>query len=113
MKGTCDRQFAEVQAEYLETRDKKHLDRMYLISAELAAYYIAKYARVHGLYLDIDDLAHDSAAYIIGIYLRKPEFRINPLSGYLYRCCDSMMWRDKTWNKKTTPLEPLVDMELI
>jgi hypothetical protein len=113
MTGTHNLQFAKVQAEYLDTRDKKHLDRMYLISAELAARYIAKYARERGLYLDIDDLAHDSAAYIIGLYLRKPEFRINPLSGYLFRCCNSMMWRDKTWNKKTTPLEPLVDMELI
>jgi hypothetical protein len=47
------------------------------------------------------------------MYLRKPGFRLEPLSGYLFRCCNTVMWKDKAWDKKTVSLEPLADMELI
>jgi hypothetical protein len=113
MTGTHNIRFAAVQEEYLKNRDKKHLDQMYRICLELAVRYIAKYARSRGLLLDSEELAHDAAAYIIGMYLRKPDFRLEPMAGYVFRCCNSIMWRDKTWDKKTVSMEPLVEMELI
>jgi hypothetical protein len=113
VNGTHNIRFAEVQAEYLKERDKKHLNQMYLLCFELAKRYIAKYARVRGLALDVAELAHDSAAYVIGMYLRKSDFRLEPMSGYMCRCCNSIMWKDKTWDKKTVSMEPMVEMELI
>jgi hypothetical protein len=113
MMGTHNIRFAEVQEQYLKTRDKKLLDQMYLICLKLAERYLKKYAYSHRLTLDIAGFAHDSAAYVIGMYLKKPGFRLEPLSGYLYCCCKSAMWRDKTWDKKTVSMEPLVEMELI
>jgi hypothetical protein len=113
MTGTHNIRFAEAQASYLETREKRHLDRMYRICADLAEKYIAKYARRRDLDIDIAELAHDGAASLIALYIRKPEFRLEIMCGYLYRCCNTAMWRDKTWNKKTVSLEPMVEMELI
>jgi hypothetical protein len=111
--GTHNIRFAEAQAGYLRARDNTHLDQMYRICRELAAIYTAKYARGRGLNLSIDEIAHDSAAGIISMYLRKPEFRLEPLSGYLFRCCNTAMWKDRNWDKKTVSMEPLIDMELI
>jgi hypothetical protein len=113
MTGTHNIRFAEVQEKYVKDRKSAYLDQMYLICLELAKRYIAKYARGRGLTLDTDELAHDSVAYVIGRYIVNPDFRLNPMSGYLFRCCNSIMWRDKTWNKKTVSLEPLVEMECI
>jgi hypothetical protein len=105
MTGTHNIRFAELQEKYLETREGRYLGEMYLVCAELAANYIRKYARSRGLRLDTDTLAHDSASCLIDIYIRKPGFRVEPLSGYLYRCCNSTMWSDKTWNRRTVSLE--------
>jgi hypothetical protein len=113
MTGTHNVRFAAAQEEYFKKRDKKHLDQMYRICFEMAGRYIAKYARGRGLRLDSKELAHDAAAYVIGLYLQKPDFRLEPMSGYMCSCCNSIMWRDKTWNKKTVSMEPLVEMELI
>jgi hypothetical protein len=100
MTGTHNIRFAQVQEEYIKTRDSKYLEEMYKICVELAGNYIRKYARQRGLYLNIAELAHDSAVYIIGRYIDKPHFRLEPLSGYLFLCCNSTMWRDKEWDRR-------------
>jgi hypothetical protein len=105
--------FDQAQEEYLKTLDKKHMDQMYLICRELAKRYIAKCARARGLNIDVDERAHDASTILIGMYLRKPDFRLNLMSGYMCRCCNSVLWKDKTWNKKTVSMEPLIEMELI
>jgi hypothetical protein len=78
---------------------------MYRICAELAAIYISKYARGRHLRLDTADLAHDSAASLIARYIDKPDFKLELLSGYLFRCCNTTMWRDKEWNKRKVSFE--------
>jgi hypothetical protein len=105
MTGTHNIQFSQVQVEYLKAYERKYLDEMYRICADLAAIYIQKYARGRNLRLDTAELAHDSAAYLIGRYIENPGFKLEPLSGYLFRCCNGVMWRDKEWNRRKVSFE--------
>jgi hypothetical protein len=105
MAGMHNERFALLQEKYLEARDSRLLGKMYGICVELAMNYIKKYARQRGLRLDAEEPAHDSAAYIIGRYIKDSSFKLEPLSGYLFLCCNSAMWRDKDWNKRTASFE--------
>jgi hypothetical protein len=87
--------FAELQEEYLKTRDHAYLDKMYRLCVEIATNYITKYARERGLQLDVPGLSHDSAIYAIEQYLKKPGFRINRISAYMHFGCVKTLYRDK------------------
>jgi hypothetical protein len=105
MTGSHNTCFALVQEEYLKKRDEKSLGEMYRISVELASNYIRKYARNRYLRLNVAELAHDSTANLIARYIDKTDFRVEPLSAYLFRCCNTTMWRDKEWNKRKVSFE--------
>jgi hypothetical protein len=92
---THNEQYEALQTEYLKTRDNKVLGKMYLIAKEAAKNYISKYCRARGLKLNIDELSHDSAIYIIEQYLRKPEFKIEKISSYIYFGTRKSLFRDK------------------
>jgi hypothetical protein len=111
MTGPHNIRFSQAQEKYFEKREGKYLREMYVICAELSAVYIAKYAAGRHLSLNVDELSHDSASYVIARYLQKPDFRLNPLSGYLFRCCNSVMWRDKAWDKRKVSFEDWMGTE--
>jgi hypothetical protein len=68
---------------------------MYLLCVDLASNYLVKYARERHLELDIGELSHDSAVYVIEQYLRKPEFRVSRISAYMHFGCVKSLYRDK------------------
>jgi hypothetical protein len=103
--GTDNIEFARVQKEYLKTRDKKHLTEMYLLCAKVAANCIKKHCRQHGLFLEIDELAHDTATYVINRYLENTDFKLDPMVGYVLLCSKGIIYADKTWNKRKVSLE--------
>jgi hypothetical protein len=51
---------------------------------EIAYNYINKYCRKKGITLDIKELSHDSALFVIEQYLRKPDFKVKKISAYIY-----------------------------
>jgi hypothetical protein len=88
--------YNELQNKYLETRDKKTLGEMYLIAKAAAYNYIKKYCQSHGLYnLDINELSHDSALFVIEQYLRKPEFKVEKISAYIHFGTRKALFKDK------------------
>jgi hypothetical protein len=114
MTRTHNEQFLKVQKEYLKTRDQKYLDPMYRVCFELAKKFVLILTRRFGLgFMDIDELAHDSAVKVINLYITKPGFKVKSINACLNFCCMEAMRHNKTWNKKTVSMEPLVEMELI
>jgi hypothetical protein len=114
MTGTYNARFLEAQEKYLETRDKKYLDRMYRVCLETAKRFVSVLTRRFGLpYMNIDELAHDASVILINLYIEKQKFKVKSINASLNFCCMKAMARDKTWNKKTVSMEPLVEMELI
>jgi hypothetical protein len=84
MKYDHNEKYNELQTEYLKTRDSKILGKMYEIAKEIAGNYIKKYCYKKGIRLNIEELSHDSALFVIEQYLRKPNFMIGKLSSYIY-----------------------------
>ena len=89
---------------------------MYRVCVEIAANYLAKYARARRLNLEIEVLAHDAAVYMIEQYLRKPGFRIRRLSAYIHFGCFKVLFRDKerdlmevSWDSIPPNAEPAYD----
>jgi hypothetical protein len=104
---THNERYERVQEKYLETRDQGLLEEMYGICAELAGNYIRKYARQRGLRLDAEELAHDSAVYVIEQYLKKPAFRVGRISAYIHFGCVKSLFRDKERERRETLWEDL------
>lgn len=100
--------FAELQEEYLRTRGHKCLDRMYRLCVDMATNYIRKYARDKGLPLDIPELAHDSAVYVIEQYLKKPGFRIDRISAYMHFGCVKSLFRNKEREQREISYEEFI-----
>lgn len=94
-KKTHNSRFFEMQDEYLKTGDGKYLGMMYSLCVDIASNYIGKYARERGLPLDIPELSHDSAVYVIEQYLKKPGFRIERISAYMHFGCIKNLFRNK------------------
>jgi hypothetical protein len=116
MDKTHNSRFLELQDEYLKTRDEKYLNQIYLLCVEMAANYIRKYARERGLNLDIVELAHDSAVYVIAQYLRKPEWRVEQLSAYMYHGYKKVLFdeKNKNWEQRTVSYDNrLIRAELV
>jgi hypothetical protein len=105
MTGTHNIRFAGIQEEYLKTGDKRHLTGMYLLCAEVAANCIKKYCRERRLYLPVDELAHDTATYVINRYLKDADFKLNPMTGYVLLCSKGIMFADKNWNRRKVSFE--------
>jgi hypothetical protein len=103
--GTHNKQFAHVQEEYFKTRDNKYLAEMYLLCAEVAENCIRKYARDRRIRLPINDLAHDTAAYVITKYFENANFKLDPMPGYIKLCTKAFLYKDKEWNRRKVSFE--------
>jgi hypothetical protein len=82
-------QYRNLQMEYLKTKDNATLIKMYLLLRTAVKNYLRKYARTLNLKLDIGELSHDAAMYIIHRYIKplkpnKKPFRVERLSAYIY-----------------------------
>jgi hypothetical protein len=83
-------EYSKQQDLYLENKNNKiladkALGKMYLIAKEAAYNYIKKYCNQRGLYhLDIEEKSHEAALFVIEQYLKKPEFKIDKISAYVY-----------------------------
>jgi hypothetical protein len=97
---THNKQFLELQADYLRTGDGKYLSRMYRLCVDMAGNYIRKYARERRLKLDVAELSHDSAVFVIERYLKEPGFKIDRISAYMYFGCVKNLYRDKEWEQR-------------
>jgi hypothetical protein len=100
-----NKRFSELQDKYLLTRNERYLSMMYRICVEIAANYIRKYARERRLFLNVDELSHDSAVYVIAQYLKKPEFKVERISAYIHYGCIKCLYRDKEWDKRKAAFE--------
>jgi hypothetical protein len=88
--------YDKLQTEYFKNRDSKILGKMYEIAKAAAFNYIKKYCQSHGLFnLDINELSHDSALFVIEQYLKKPEFKVEKISAYIYFGVKKVLFKDK------------------
>jgi hypothetical protein len=88
--------YNDLQEKYLETRDKKLLEKMYGIAGEAARNYLRKYCGKKGIRLNnLEELAHDSALFVIEQYLRKPLFKVRKLSAYIYFGVIKVLYKDR------------------
>jgi hypothetical protein len=88
--------YDELQNKYFETRDNKILGQMYCVAREAAANYIRKYCKQRGLFnLDINEMSHDSALFVIEQYLKKPEFKVLKISAYIHFGTRKALFKDK------------------
>jgi hypothetical protein len=92
---THNKIYEALQTEYLETRDSKTLGKMYEIAMKAAHNYIAKYCRNRGLRLDLEELSHNSAIFVIEQYLKKPQFKVGKISSYIYFGVIKSLYKDK------------------
>jgi hypothetical protein len=114
---THNEQFSLLQTEYILTRDEEKnqvkasriLGKMYELIVRISKNYIVKYARDRGLKLDLEELSHVSALYIIEQYLKKPEFRVNKLSAYIYFGCIKALTKDKDIDQNEVSYEELFE----
>jgi hypothetical protein len=104
-KKTHNSRFMELQDEYLKTGDGKYLGMMYSLCIDVASNYIGKYARERGLLLDIPELSHDSAVYVIERYLKKPGFRIERISAYIHFGCIKSLFRNKEQEQREVSID--------
>jgi hypothetical protein len=88
--------YEELQNKYLETRDNKILGQMYCVAKEAATNYIRKYCKQRGLFnLDINELSHDAALFVIEQYLKKQNFKVGKISAYIYFGVKKVLFKDK------------------
>jgi hypothetical protein len=106
-RETHNRKFARLQDDYLRTGDKSLLGSMYRLCAEIAGNYIRKYEAKHGLRLDTQTLAHDSAVYVIDQYLRRPAFKVQRISAYIYFGCMKSLYKDKKREQREVSFEEI------
>jgi hypothetical protein len=88
--------YEELQNKYMETKDNKILGQMYSVAKNCAYNYIKKYYQSHGLYnFDISEKSHDAALFVIEQYLKKPEFKIDKISAYVYFGVQKSLFKNK------------------
>jgi hypothetical protein len=109
--------FELLQSEYILARDieknqvkaSRILGKMYEVILRISKNYIVKYARARGLRLDLEELSHVSALYIIEQYLKKPAFRVNRLSAYAHFGCIKALSKDMDKDKNEVSYEELFE----
>jgi hypothetical protein len=99
--------YDSLQTEYLKTRDGRTLGRMYEIAKEAAFNYLRKYCRSHGVSLDIEELSHDAAMFVIEQYLRKPEWKVLRISAYIHFGVIKVLYRDKERETREVSLDEM------
>jgi hypothetical protein len=101
--------YEELQTEYLRTRDNKTLGEMYEVAKEAAFNYLKKYCNGHGIRLDIEELSHDAAIFVIEQYLRKPEWKVTRISAYIHFGVIKVLFRDKKRETTEVSLDEMIE----
>jgi hypothetical protein len=103
--------YNELQKEYLKERDNKILGKMYEIAKQVSFNYINKYCKKKGIILNIEELSHDSALFVIEQYLRKPEFKVKKISAYAYFGTIKSLFKNKKIEMTEISYEELCEKE--
>jgi hypothetical protein len=83
---------------------------MYLIAKEAAGNYIKKYCNQRGLHhLDIDEKSHEAALFVIEQYLRKPDFKVDRISAYVYFGVTKSLFKDKDREQNEVSYEEMIE----
>jgi hypothetical protein len=89
-------QYEALQTKYMKTKDNKILGDMYSIAKQCAFNYIRKYCQQKGLHhLDIEEKSHEAALFVIEQYLKKPEFKVEKISAYVYFGVRKTLFKNK------------------
>jgi hypothetical protein len=101
--------YDNLQNEYLETRNNNTLGQMYKVAKEVAYNYLKKYCKKKGIRLNIEELSHDSALFVIEQYLRKPNFCIGKISSYIYFGTIKVLFKSKDVEMREVSYEQLIE----
>jgi hypothetical protein len=93
-RRTDNERYDQLQDAYMERRDTGLLVEMYQVAKHAAHQYLLKYCRNKKIHLEVLDLAHDAAMYIIEQYLKPKVFRVQRLSAYIYFGVIKVLYRD-------------------
>jgi hypothetical protein len=114
-KDTHNERYELLQQQYFSARDTDQksastiLGEMYEVCVEISTNYINKYQKSRGLHLDVNELSHVAALFIIEQYLRKPEFKILKLSGYIHFGCLKALFKDSEREKREVSWDALAE----
>jgi hypothetical protein len=110
--------YERLQAAYLEHEDTALLGKMYEVARLAARNYLKKYCRTKKIYLDVQELSHDAAMYLITRYLKpvskkqsKP-FCVKRLSSYIYFGVLKVLYTDYNKNVEIVSYEEYCDAKL-
>jgi hypothetical protein len=103
--------YDELQGEYLKGRDNKILEKMYKIARQISFNYINKYCKKKGIILNIEELSHDSALFVIEQYLRKSEFKVKKISAYAWFGVIKNLFKNKKIEMTEISYEELCEKE--
>jgi hypothetical protein len=108
-------EYSKQQDLYIQNKDNKMmadraLGKMYEITKEAAYNYIKKYCQQRGLYhLDIDEKSHEAAIFVIEQYLKKPEFKVEKISAYVYFGIQKALFKNKDIEMNEVSYDELIE----
>jgi hypothetical protein len=108
---TDNERYEEIQDKYLKDRNDKSLTELYYICVRLAKKYLNKYCRKKGISLNIEKKSHDAAIFVIEKYLRKPDFKVNRISAYIYFGVLKALFKDKHIEQREVSFEEMVEKD--
>jgi hypothetical protein len=111
MAADDNEKYEEIQNEYLKDRNDKSLIKLYNLCVKLAKKYLLKYCRKKGIMLNIEEKAHDSAIFVIEQYLKKPDFKVNRISAYIFFGVVKTLYKDKHIEMNEVSYEELVEKD--
>jgi DNA polymerase III delta prime subunit len=93
-------------------RDKDEaLIEMYNISKEICRNYIKKYCESRNLHIDYDEKATEAADWILELYLRHSDFKIEKISAYAYFAKLKALFSNINEERNIDSLDELQDKE--
>jgi hypothetical protein len=108
-------EYVKQQDLYFENKDNKilsdkALSKMYLIAKEAAYNYIKKYCNQRGLHhLDMEEKSHEAAIFVIEQYLKKPEFKVEKISAYVYFGVRKVLFKNKEIEQMEVSYEEMIE----
>jgi hypothetical protein len=109
MKYDDNEKYEKIQEEYLKDRNNKSLTELYFICVKLAKKYLLKYCRKKGISLNIEEKSHDSAMFVIEQYLKKPLFKVERISAYIFFGIIKNLYKDKNREMNEVSYEKMVE----
>jgi hypothetical protein len=106
---TDNERYEKIQKEYLEHRNDKSLTELYFICVKISNKYLNKYCQKKGITLNIKEKSHDSALFVIEQYLKKPHFKVNRISAYVYFGVIKSLYKDKHIEMNEVSYEEMIE----